>query len=47
MRYKRFEVIVMKKFLCINISVILLFLFALSGCSENIEIAEDKQYVDV
>ena len=38
------EVIVMKKFLCINISVILLFLFALSGCSENIEIAEDNIY---
>ena len=34
----------MKKFLCINISVILLFLFALSGCSENIEIAEDNIY---
>lgn len=34
----------MKKFLCININVILLFLFALSGCSENIEIAEDNIY---
>lgn len=34
----------MKKFLCINISIILLFLFALSGCSETIEIAEDSIY---
>lgn len=34
----------MQKFLCINISIILLFLFALSGCSENIEIAEDNIY---
>lgn len=34
----------MKKFLCINISIILLFLFALSGCSETIEIAEDNIY---
>lgn len=34
----------MKKFLCINISIILLFLFALSGCSETIEITEDNIY---
>lgn len=34
----------MKKFLCINISIILLFLFALSGCSETIEITEDSIY---
>lgn len=34
----------MKKFLCINISILLLFLFVLSGCSESIEIAEDNIY---
>lgn len=34
----------MKKFLCINISILLLFLFVLSGCSESIEMAEDNIY---
>lgn len=34
----------MKKFLYINISILLLFLFVLSGCSESIEIAEDNIY---
>lgn len=34
----------MKKLLCANINILLLFLFALSGCSETIEIAKDNIY---
>ncbi len=34
----------MKKFICINISILLLFLFVLSGCNEPTVIAEDNIY---